>query len=292
MQAIDVVAPTRPRTAARWSSAAVHSWYTTGRSVRNLFRQPAYIVAMLSQPLVRLIFVDAVFHQVVRLNGFPMNQYVTYLAPGVIAMSALFSGGINGTGMLRDITHGVLDKLLTLPVSRAALFSGRLGLQAVIAVMQTTIIIVTATILGARFSNGVLGIAILYLLSVLLGGALAMLSNAAALVLRNEQSLGAIMNFALFPATFLSTAFMLATVVFGWIGAAARYNPLNWTATAARAAVSSTPDWMSVVTYGSYLIVFMILCATFSWYAMSSYRKNILPGTGCGREKEKRKGGR
>ena len=242
-----------------------------------MLRQPAYIVVAIAQPLIWLVFVNGVFRQVVQLRGFPAHDYVAYLTPGVAAMSALFSGAINGTGMLRDIQHGVVDQLLTLPTRRIALIAGRLSLQLAITLAQTTAVICVAWGIGAHFANGLTGIAVLYGMTMALGVGFAALSNGCALLLRSPESFSAIMNFILLPITFLSTAFMPEGAVAHWIAAVARYNPLNWAAAAGRIAITSgtagTPDWMSVVRLGSYLLIFAVCCTIFSAYALDSYRR-------------------
>lgn len=254
-----------------------HCSYLARRCIRNVLRQPAYIVVAVAQPLIWLVFVNGVFRQVVQLRGFPANEYVGYLTPGVAAMSALFSGVINGTGMLRDIQHGVVDQLLTLPTRRTALIAGRLSQQLVITLLQNTVIICVAWGLGAHFGNGLTGIAALYGITVVLAMGFAALSNGCALLLRSQESFSAIMNFILLPITFLSTAFMPEGAVAHWIATVARYNPLNWAAEAGRTAISGgttgAPDWMSVVRFGSYLSIFAVCCAVFSARALASYRR-------------------
>lgn len=261
-----------------------HYSYLARRGIRNVLRQPAYIVVAVAQPLIWLIFVNGVFSQVVHLRGFPADEYISYLTPGVAAMSALFSGAINGSGMLRDIQHGVVDQLLTLPTRRTALIAGRLGLQLTITLLQSTVIICVAWGLGAHFHNGLTGIVVLYGITITLAIAFAALSNGCALLLRNSETFSAIMNFILFPVTFLSTAFMPESSIARWIAAVARYNPLNWAAAAGRIAISSgtapgsggrVPDWVSVARLGSYLLIFAACCAIFSVYALNSYRRAI-----------------
>lgn len=254
-----------------------HCSYLARRGIRNVLRQPAYIVVAVTQPLIWLVFINGVFRQVVHLHGFPASEYVSYLVPGVAAMSALFSGAINGSGMLRDIEHGVVDQLLTLPTRRTALIAGRLGLQLVITLGQSTVIICVAWGFGAHFGNGLTGIVALYGITIVLAMAVAALSNGCALLLRSQESFGAIMNFILLPITFLSTAFMPEGSIAHWIATVAKYNPLNWAAAAGRIAISSdtarTPDWVAVVRLGSYLLIFATCCAIFSAYALNSYRR-------------------
>ena len=254
---------------------ALHTCYLTRRCVRNTMRQPAYVGILLVQPLIWLAFFGAVFRQVVQIRAFPAHSYIDYLTPGVVVMSALFSGGINGTAMLRDINNGVVDRLLTLPARRPALILGRLGQQMVITLLQGTVMLAVAWGLGAHFQNGAAGIAVLFGFAMLLGGSFAIASNAAALLLRKEEALTALINFILFPATFLSTAFMPQSAVAGWISAVARYNPVNWTVIAAREAIFGHTDWRSVLVHGGYLLLFTAFCAVIAVRAFRNYQRSI-----------------
>lgn len=254
---------------------ARHTVYFTRRCVRNMIRQPAYVAIMLVQPLIWLAFFGGVFRAVAEIRNFPAHSYIDYLTPGVVIMSALFSGGINGTAMIRDINNGVIDRLLTLPAKRAALILGRLGQQVVVTLVQTTVILIMAWSLGANFQNGLEGVVLLYIFAILLGGTFAIMSNAAALLLRKEEALSAVINFILFPAVFLSTAFMPGSSLAGWISAVARFNPVNWTAIAGRAVTSAHTDWSSVAQHSSYLLIFIVVCAAVSVRAFHSYQRSI-----------------
>ena len=44
-------------------------------------------------------------------------------------MTAFFSAGWTGMGLLEDLDRGVTDRLLTTPISRSALLAGRVAQQ-------------------------------------------------------------------------------------------------------------------------------------------------------------------
>jgi ABC-2 type transport system permease protein len=100
------------------------------RQLRALVRQPIYVAVTLVQPVIWLLLFGALFKRVVDLPGFGSDSYVDFLTPGIVIMSALFSAGWNGMGMLNDLQRGVLDRFLTTPVRRGPLIAGPL-LQAV-----------------------------------------------------------------------------------------------------------------------------------------------------------------
>ena len=73
------------------------------------------------------------------------------------------------------------------------------------------------------------------------------LSNALALVVRQEETLIAAVTSIVLPLTFLSSTFMQANLVPGWIQGVSRFNPVNWAAEAGRSAAIGTVDWSLVL---------------------------------------------
>ena len=58
-----------------------------------------------------------------------------------------------------------------------------------------------------------------------------------------EEALIGATQFILLPLTFLSTTFLAANIMPGWIAHVADFNPVNWAVVAGRSAVSSSADW-------------------------------------------------
>ena len=133
------------------STLVVHSAYLSMRSIRALVRQPMFLVFTLIQPMIWLLLFGKLFESVVHLPGFDGGSdasYLEYLAPGVIAMTALYSAMWAGTVYIDDMNRGVMDRLLASPVRRGAMMNGTLIYQSMTSVVQTVIVLVVA--LGGR----------------------------------------------------------------------------------------------------------------------------------------------
>jgi ABC-2 type transport system permease protein len=87
-------------------NALYHSYLLALRHLRQLIRQPWWVAITLVQPIVWLLFYGQLFKRVVELPGFNSDSYITFVTPGVVVMSALFSGGWNGMGILFEIDLG------------------------------------------------------------------------------------------------------------------------------------------------------------------------------------------
>ena len=112
-------------------------------------------------------------------------------------------------------------------------------------------------------------------LSALLGASLGALSNGMALLARKEETVTAASNFVLLPLTFLSSAFMQRDLVPGWIQTISRYNPVEWTVTAGREALTASPDWGLVLSRLGLLVALTAVCTWLATRAFRTYQRTI-----------------
>jgi ABC-2 type transport system permease protein len=257
------------------TATLTHSWQIALRSLRVMWRQPAFIGISLSQPIIWLLLFGALFKRVVEIPGFHGHSYLVFLTPGVLVMNALFSSGWSGMGFIEDIERGVMDRFLVSPVRRSALIIGSIGYQAISTVIQALIMIGLALAVGARFGGGVAGVALAIGVAVLLTVAFASLSNGLGLLARQRETLIGMVQFIVLPASFLSSAFLQLNLTPRWIQHIARYNPVNWTADAARAALAANPDWGLLGWRVGLLTVFAIVCAWLGTRAFRIYQRSV-----------------
>ena len=256
-------------------TSLAHTWYMTMRHLRNLMRQPWYIAFTLFQPIIYLLLFGALFSKVVELPGFGTASYISFLAPGVVVMTALFSAGWTGMGMVNDLDRGVMDRFLVTPVRRGALMMGTLVQLAVVIVIQSAIILGLALLRGASFPGGFAGVAVVVLSAILLAAPFGALSNGMALLVRKEETVIAAVNFVLLPLVFLSGVFMAQTLMPQWIQSVAHVNPVNWAVTAGRAAIGTNPDWAVVWSRLGWLAGFALVCALLATQAFRAYQRSI-----------------
>ena len=247
----------------------------TGRYLRELYRQPAVIFIALLQPIIWLLLFGALFKEVAKLPGFGTGNYITYLTPGVVIMTAIFGSSWTGMSYIEDMQTGVLDRFLTAPVSRAALTAAMLAYQAVTTIVQSAIIIAIGWGTGASFPGGWAGILALVGVSVLIAFAMAGLSNAFGLLTRQREALIGASTTLVLPLTFLSGAFLSLSLVPSWIADVARFNPVNWAASAGRIAVAGHPAWGTVGSYAGFLAIAAAITAIAATRAFRTYQRAL-----------------
>jgi ABC-2 type transport system permease protein len=247
----------------------------TIRHLRELWRQPWYVAITLVQPVIWLLLFGALFKRVVEIPGFGGGDYVDFLTPGIVVMTALFTAGWSGMGVIEDLNRGVMDRFLVSPVSRGALIAGRLGQLAITVVIQSAVVIALGLAVGARFPGGIVGVAVLVSASVLLAWAVGALSIGLALVARQEETLIGAVQMVVLPATFLSAGLMRESLTPGWVQAVARYNPVNWTVDSGRAALGSSTDWGLVASRLGLLALLALACGWVATRAFRTYQRSI-----------------
>lgn len=252
------------------SAAVSHSVLLTSRGLRGLRRMPVFVVIQLIQPIIWLLLFGQLFKAVVRIPGFAAGgSFLEFLTPGVIMMTALFASVWAGTTYIQDMDCGVMDRMLTSPVSRGAVMVSTLTYQSIVSIIQTLVVVGIALLAGARFAGGVTGVLITILAAVLLTVAFAAISNAVALIVRQQQALIGISQLLTLPLMFASSATMDTGLAPSWVRAVARYNPMEWAVSASRSALSANPDRSGI---GWHLMLLAMLAAGLGLLATQAFR--------------------
>jgi ABC-2 type transport system permease protein len=255
--------------------AIAHTGAIAARHVRAFARQPWWIAISLMQPVIYLVLFSQLFRSMADLPAFGGRSYLDFLLPGIVVVSALYSGGWAGTASIDDMERGVLDRLLVTPVRRAAVLLGHLGQQALIVVIQAAVLLALGIVIGARFDGGLAGVAVMLGAAVLLGSAVGALSHAVALLSRAQETLIAVSQGIILPMTFLSTTFMVAGLMPDWMATVAGANPLTWAVEASREALTRAPDWSFVASRIAALLGFLGVGLTAALAAFGRYRRAI-----------------
>jgi ABC-2 type transport system permease protein len=257
------------------STMVAHTGYLTGRLLRATARQPAFVVIMLIQPMIWLLLFGQLFKRVVEVPGFGGGTYIDFLTPGVVIMTVLFTSGWSGMGFIEDMERGVMDRMLSSPLSRGAMMASSVANQAATIVIQALVIVVIGVLIGAEFPGGVVGVSVMLVAAILLAAAFSSLSNGMALLVRTRESLIGFSTMLTLPLSFLSSAMMAKQTAPEWIQTAARYNPVDWAVVASREALSANPDWPAVLSRLGGLLTVALVMGWIATRAFRSYQRSV-----------------
>ncbi len=254
--------------------AVAHSGAIAVRHLRSFIRQPWWVAISLMQPVVYLLLFSQLFQTMGTLPQFH-GSYLDFLLPGVVAMSALSSGGWAGTASIDDVNRGVMGRMLVTPVRRVGIIVGPLTQGALVVVVQAVILVGLGLLLGAHFQGGTVGVGVMLVASILLGSAVGALSHGIALLARTQETLIAVSQGIILPMAFLSTTFMVSDLMPDWMATVAGFNPLTWAVDASRAALDGTGDVAFIAVRLSWLAIFLVVSAILALRAFGRYRRAI-----------------
>lgn len=173
------------------------------REVKKYLRSRAQILASLGSPLMYLFVLGFSLGPVFQRAG--NGSYLQFMAPGVMAMTVLFTAMFSGIAMLWDRQFGFLKETLVAPVPRIWIMLGRTLGGATVASIQGTIIFAVTLIAGFRPQHWAM-VPVAFLIIILIAAVFAALATAIGSTIKEMQGFQMVMNFLVMPLFFLSGA--------------------------------------------------------------------------------------
>ncbi|MCX4548117.1 ABC transporter permease [Streptomyces sp. NBC_01387] len=215
------------------------------------------------QPALWLLIFGETFTRIkaIPTGGIP---YIDYLAPGIIAQSAMFIAIFYGIQIIWERDAGILTKLLVTPTPRSALTTGKAFAAGVKALIQAVVVIVIAALLGVGLTWNplrLLGVAVV----VIMGAAFfSCLSVAIAGIVLTRDRLMGIGQAITMPLFFASNALYPVAIMPGWLQAVSKFNPLSYQVDALRGLLLGTPSHLGLdfgVLAGAALVSILVSSA-------------------------------
>lgn len=188
------------------------------------------------------------------------GNYIQFLAPGIVAMSILFTAIFSGIELIWDRQFGFLKETLVAPVSRFTVMFGRTLGGATVATFQGILVLLISLLIGFQPHAADIVPAIIFMILIAL--VFTALGTAIASILEDMQGFQLIMNFVVMPVFFLSGALFplqTAPVVLRWI---AVFNPLSYGVDGLRAVftnLSLYSAWTDAIVLVIIALAFMAL---------------------------------
>jgi ABC-2 type transport system permease protein len=243
------------------------SWILTLRWLREYGESPVGLtIFLLVQPLTWLLLFGSVFQGVVKLPGFPVNNYYSFLVPGVIAMTVLGYIALGGACVLHDINSGFLFKMWSAPIRKLPIVTGRVTLMVMLSSFQTVVTLIVSLGLGVRIVTGIWGFLGILLLSDLLTVGLTAFSMGLAYILKQDFPFAVVTSFIIFPVLFVSNAFFPVNLMPGWLQPIAGANPVTPMMTAMRDLVVSGIQFPVLANALAALLVFDFVAFAFALF--------------------------
>ncbi|MGY1630807.1 ABC transporter permease [Geodermatophilus sp. SYSU D01186] len=224
---------TRPETAAPAPLTEVRSdlahelratWVVMRRELIRLRQDRARILTMLLQPVLFIFVMGTGLASIVDTGG--STDFRTFLFPGVLATSVLFTAAFAGISLVWDREFGFLREMMVAPISRAAIIWGKCLGGAVVATVQSLVLVALMGTVGIPYAP----VLILQLVACLFLGSLLLTALGVLLSTRitTIQTAMPVSQLLIMPMMFLSGALFPISGLPDWLAVLTRLNPLTY----------------------------------------------------------------
>jgi ABC-2 type transport system permease protein len=195
------------------------------REMIRFSKDRARIVSSLAQPVLFLFVLGIGLSSIVSAGSGSVD-FTTFLFPGVLATSVLFSAAFSGISMVWDREFGFLREMLVAPVSTTAILTGKCVGGATVSTLQSLILLALAGLVGVPYSP-VMMLSLVGLLFLM-----AFMITALGLVLaariKQIQSAMPMVQLIITPLMFLSGALFPLSGLPVWLTVLTHINPMTY----------------------------------------------------------------
>jgi ABC transporter DrrB family efflux protein len=177
----------------------------TERNLVRLPRAPDLLLAFTVQPIMFVLLFAYVFGGAISTPGF---DYIDFLIPGIIVQNIAFGGFVTAIGLNEDLSKGLVDRFRSLPMARAAVLAGRTLADVATNLLSVVILLATGLIIGFGFDASAVEIAGGVGLLLLFGYAFSWVFAWLGMLVSSPESANSVGFIAVFPLTFISSAFV------------------------------------------------------------------------------------
>lgn len=222
------------------------------RQTRRFLRSKSRIVGMILNPIIWIVFFGIGWSRIFKgpMEIFGGVDYLTFLAPGIFAMTIFNQSFISGVSVIWDKEFGFLKEVLVAPTSRKESIAGRIFGDSIVATCQGILILLLTFSIAKLDIFGILP-------SILIGFmlALAFTSFGVSIATKMESMEGfhAIVGILMLPLIFLSGAIYPIDAMPEWMRIIAYANPMTYAVDGARLYLVGTSkfpiliDWVILV---------------------------------------------
>lgn len=198
----------------------------------NTIQIPPEIISQFSPAQIAAIsqFFSGLQDQIMR-STFGTTSYLSFMAVGMIAFTALFTTMFSGMSVVWDRRLGFLNKVLSTPVSRGVIILSKVLSATLRAMFQAAVILLIAIPFGFTFGAAFTPLNILGVFAMLFLICMGLSSMFIAINVRSTriETPMAVTNLLNLPLTFASSAFFPIERMPEWLQIVARVNPLSYT---------------------------------------------------------------
>ena len=197
----------------------------------HIKRMPELLLDVTIQPVMFVLLFAFVFGGSIAVEG---SNYREFLVPGIMAQTIVFSSFIVAIGLTNDLDKGIVDRLKSLPISRASILVGRSISSLIHSSIGIAVMALTGLLIGWRIRNGFVDGAFAFGLILLFGFAMIWVGIWVGSLFSSVEAVHGFMFTVMFPLTFVANTFAPTENMPSVLRTIAEWNPVSALAQASR----------------------------------------------------------
>lgn len=235
-----------------------------GREMSKLFRQRARLLSAMVRPMIWLLVIGSGVGSM--LQSQQQEGYLTFLVPGILAMTLLFAALLSALTLVYDKEFGVMRMMMIAPIAHYWIVLSKLIAATLTAMVQAILLLILLVLLGlisAKIAFSLLPAAILTAICcAAIGGLIAVWS-------KSIDNFAVIMNFFIFPLFFLSGALYPVSQLPEFLRYIVIVNPFSYGVDLLKHAVPNVNTDFSIFTDIAVLLGFSIVAILLACWQFS-----------------------
>lgn len=184
-------------------SGLLDAWIMFKRCLLISMRNPEALLTATITPFCLMLLFGTVFGSIADIGDF---NYIDFIVPGIILQSIGQASQYAAMHVTTDMTKGMIDRFRSMSISKSAVLIGHAGAGVMRGAISTTVILLTAIILGFRPQAELINWLLVVLLLLLINITITLLAVLCGMISKSAD--GAIgMLFPLFILPFVSSGF-------------------------------------------------------------------------------------
>lgn len=240
------------------------------REIKRYSKSRSGMIVRFVQPAIWIIVIGNTFAEtqpLIQSVGFE-GQYIEFMAPGVVVLTAIFTSIFGGANTLWDRRYGFMNKALTSPISRSSIALGKMLAISLIAALQASLILGVAFAIGVSFPNPIM-IAPIMAIVILFSLGFSGISVMVAATAKSQETFWGVINFLGMPLFMLSPALFPLELLPEWLAFAAKLNPVTYTVIMIRGMMTGVTEGISSIMSIGIILVFVIAMVGLASYVFT-----------------------
>jgi ABC-2 type transport system permease protein len=243
------------------------------REIIRFLKSKSRVVGSGGQPLIWLAIAGVGFSSAFALSG--GVSYITFMAPGIIGMTLLFSSIFSGVNVIWDRQFGFLKEILVAPVSRVGIVLGKVAGSATVSLITAIVIFIVEVLFHILPLSGLSALGMVEALAfmILIPCVFVSVGLIIASTVDNVEGFQVIINFLVLPLFFLSGALFPLTNAPLWMKTISAIDPLTYGVDGMRGAL------IGVHTYPVFVDLLVVLASAIVLIAIADTAFKRIEGT-------------